>query len=221
MTVHEASRTARAARRTRAIAHLRRADPVIARLIDADPDLDPRAWLSQLPAMDAFGALIFQVIGQQLSLAATRSILDRVAALFDGRLPTPAQLFATDPVQLTRAGLSRRKVETLRDVARRFLDGRLSTELLRGLSDLEVEAQLTELRGIGPWTAHGFLIIALDREDVVLPGDVALRNAIRHAYDLDHLPGPDEVVAIAEAWRPYRTLATAYLFTSAFEDRVS
>jgi len=72
--------------------------------------------------------------------------------------------------------------------------------------------------GIGPWTAQGVLIIALDREDVVLPGDLALRKAVRTAYRLDHLPAPDEVLAIAERWRPFRSLATSYLFAAAYEE---
>jgi DNA-3-methyladenine glycosylase II len=200
--------------RAQALAHLRQADPVIARLMDAHPDFDPRAWLRTLPEMDAFGALIFQIAGQQLSVASTRSILGRIEDRFGGRLPTPAQLLAADPEDLRRAGMSRRKVETLRALAERFLDGRLNIDELRTLSDDEVEARLTEVPGVGPWTAHGVLIIALDRQDVVLPGDLALRNAIKRAYNLDHLPSPDEVLAIAGPWRPYRTLASTYLFAS-------
>jgi DNA-3-methyladenine glycosylase II len=200
--------------RTNALAHLRQADPVMARLIDADPDFDPRAWLRTLPEMDAFGALLFQIAGQQLSVASTRSILGRVEARFGGRLPSPAELLAADPEDLRRAGMSQRKVETLRALAERFIDGRLNIDELRQQSDEEIEARLTDVPGVGPWTVHGFLIIALDRQDVVLPGDLALRNAIKRAYALDHLPVPDEVLAIAEPWRPYRTLASTYLFAS-------
>jgi DNA-3-methyladenine glycosylase II len=87
------------------------------------------------------------------------------------------------------------------------------------MSDAEVEARLTAVPGVGPWTVHGFLIIALDRPDVVLPGDVALRRAIQRAYQLAERPSPDEVLAIAEPWRPYRTLASAYLFASSSAKR--
>jgi 3-methyladenine DNA glycosylase/8-oxoguanine DNA glycosylase len=80
-----------------------------------------------------------------------------------------------------------------------------------------VLAQLTAIPGIGPWTVQGALIVALQREDVVLPGDLALRKAIQAAYQLDHLPAQPEVLAIAEKWRPYRSLATSYLFSAAFE----
>ncbi len=77
-------------------------------------------------------------------------------------------------------------------------------------------ARLTEVSGVGRWTAEGFLAIALHRDDVVLPGDLALRKAIQRAYGLDHLPSQAEVVAIAEAWRPYRSLAVNYLFASVY-----
>ncbi|SOX55528.1 DNA-3-methyladenine glycosylase 2 family protein [Mycobacterium ahvazicum] len=196
--------------------HLRHADPVLANIIDKHPDFDPRAWLADLPPLDAFATLIFQIIGQQLSVAATRRILDRLQDRFNGHLPTPAELLAIDPDQLRRIGLSRRKIGTLRTVAAQFADGTLSASELRRLSDDEIETRLTAIPGIGPWTVHGFLIIAFARPDVVLPGDLALRKAIQRSYGLDHLPSQDEVVRLAEPWRPYRSLASAYLFQNAF-----
>src|SRR5215468_7015277 len=197
--------------------HLRNADPVVGRLIAERPGFDPRAWLAQLPPMDLYGALLFQVAGQQLSVAATRTILARIEALFGGRLPAPAELLEVDPGKLREAGLSWRKIATLRDLAERLTDGRLNPEVLSGLPDDELIAVLTTIPGIGPWTVQGALIIALGREDVVLPGDLAFRKAIRAAYQLDHLPDQQEVLAIAEKWRPYRSLATSYLFSAAFD----
>jgi DNA-3-methyladenine glycosylase II len=167
--------------------------------------------------MDLYGALLFQVTGQQLSVAATRRTLDRIQALFDGHLPAPAELLGVDPGRLREAGLSWRKVGTLRDLAERLSDGRLNPEALSSLPDDELMAALTAVPGIGPWTVQGALIIALGRDDVVLPGDLALRKAIQAAYQLDHLPTQQEVLAIAERWRPYRSLATSYLFAAAFE----
>jgi DNA-3-methyladenine glycosylase II len=207
----------RAAWLRQARSHLRHADPVLARLIDDRPDFDPRAWLAQLPPMDLYGALLFQVVGQQLSVAATRRILARIEALFGGHLPSPTELLAVDPGKLREAGLSWRKVSTLRDLAERLSDGRLDPEVLSGLPDDEIMAELTAIPGIGPWTVQGALLIALQREDVVLPGDLALRKAIQAAYQLGHLPTQQEVLAIAEKWRPYRSLATSYLFSAAFE----
>jgi DNA-3-methyladenine glycosylase II len=199
-----------------ALAALRKADPVIAALIDANPNFDPDAWLEQLPKMDGFGVLIFQVIGQQLSVAVTRTMLGRLMDRFGGQLPSPEQLLAADPEEIRASGLSRRKVETLRELARRFMDGRLDMKELEQLSDEEVVARLTEVPGVGRWTAEGFLAIALHREDVVLPGDLALRKAIQRAYGLDHLPTQAEVLSIAKAWRPHRSLAVNYLFASVY-----
>jgi DNA-3-methyladenine glycosylase II len=167
--------------------------------------------------MDLYGALLFQVTGQQLSVAATRRTIDRIEALFDGQLPAPAELLRVDPGKLREAGLSWRKISTLRDLAERLSDGRLDADELSTRPDDELLAELTAIPGIGPWTVQGALIIALQREDVVLPGDLALRKAVRVAYQLDHLPAPEEVLAIAENWRPYRSLATSYLFSAAFE----
>jgi DNA-3-methyladenine glycosylase II len=197
--------------------HLRNADPVLARLIDDRPAFDPRAWMAELPPMDLYGALLFQVTGQQLSVAATRRTLARIEALFDGHLPAPTEVLAVDPGKLRAAGLSWRKITTLRDLAERLSDGRLNPDVLSTLPDDELMAELTAIPGIGPWTVQGALIIALGREDVVLPGDLALRKAVQAAYQLGHLPTQQEVLAIAEKWRPYRSLATSYLFSAAFE----
>jgi DNA-3-methyladenine glycosylase II len=201
----------------RARSHLRMADPALARLVDERPDFDPRAWMAQLPPMDLYGALLFQVTGQQLSVPSTRRILARIEALFGGRLPAPAELLGVNPEQLRAAGLSWRKITTMRDLAERLADGRLDLTVLSGLSDDQLMAELTVIPGIGPWTVQGALILALQREDVVLPGDLALRKAVQATYRLDHLPAPAEVLAIAERWRPYRSLATSYLFSAAFE----
>ena len=204
----------RAATLRQARAYLHDSDPVLARLIDERPGFDPQAWMTRLPAMDLFGALLFQVAGQQLSAAATRRILGRIEGLFGGRLPAPAELLSLDPGQLREAGLSWRKVSTLRDLATRLTDGRLNADELSSLPDDELMAELTVIPGIGPWTVQGALLVALKREDVVLPGDLALRKAVQAAYGLDHRPSQDEVLAIAEKWRPYRSLATSYLFSA-------
>jgi DNA-3-methyladenine glycosylase II len=200
---------------------LRQADPVLARIIDAHPDFRPRAWTQDLPALDAFSTLIFQVLGQQLSVRATRTILGRLEQAFGGRLPTPAELLAADPAILRSSGMSTRKAATLREIAQRFIDGRLSDEALSAMSDEDVIATLVDIPGIGPWTARGFLLVALDRPDVFLTGDVALRRAIERAYAFDHLPTEDELLELAERWRPYRSLAVSYLFASEYDEPAS
>ena len=198
--------------------YLRRADPVLGRLIDAHPDFRPRAWMASLPPLDAFGTLVFQVIGQQLSVRATRAILSRLEERFGGRLPSPAEVLEADPQVLRASGMSTRKAATLRALAERFADGRLSDEALTRMTDDEIEAELEEVPGIGPWTAHGFLIVALDRPDVLLGGDLALRRAVERLYGFDHLPTEEEMVQVADRWRPYRSLAVSYLFASEYEE---
>jgi DNA-3-methyladenine glycosylase II len=196
---------------------LRKADPVLARLIDARPDFRPRAWMDELPPLDAFGTLIFQVAGQQLSVSATRTILSRIEQHFGGHLPSPAELLAADPQVLRDSGMSVRKGATLRALAGRFVDGRLSDEALARMTDSEVETALTQVPGIGPWTARGFLLVGLDRPDVFLSGDLALRRAVRRAYGFDHSPTDEEMAELSEHWRPYRSLAVSYLFASEYD----
>jgi DNA-3-methyladenine glycosylase II len=199
---------------------LRNADPVLARLIDARPDFRPRAWLDELPPLDAFATLVFQVAGQQLSVRATRTILSRLQDRFGGHLPSPAEVLAADPEVLRASGLSYRKGATLRRLAERFVDGRLSDEAFSQMTDDEVEAALTQVPGIGPWTAHGFLLVALDRPDVFLAGDLALRRAMHRAYGFDHVPSEEKMAEVADRWRPYRSLAVSYLFASEYEEGI-
>jgi DNA-3-methyladenine glycosylase II len=197
-------------------AHLREADPVLGKVIDEHPDFNPHQWLEQLPKMDAFGALVFQVVGQQLSVNSVRAILGRLEELYGGRLPEPQELLDTDPEAIRGAGLSRRKVETLRTLAERFLADGLGEESFLSGSDEEIEAKLTAIPGIGPWTVRGFLIIGLDRPDVFPSGDLALRRAVMRLYGLDRMPSEEELLEMAERWRPFRSLAAGYLFRSEF-----
>jgi DNA-3-methyladenine glycosylase II len=196
---------------------LRNADPVLARLIDARPDFRPRAWADELPPFDAFGTLVFQVAGQQLSVASTRAIISHLQERFGGHMPSAAELLAADPQVLRDSGFSTRKGQTLRALAERFVDGSLSDEALSRMSDEEVEAALTEVPGIGPWSARGFLLVALDRPDVFLTGDIALRRAIQRVYEFDHVPTVDELGELSDRWRPYRSLAVSYLFASEYD----
>jgi len=196
---------------------LRKADPVLARLIDERPGFRPRAWMEELPPLDGFGTLVFQIAGQQLSVSSTRAIIRHLEDHFDGHMPSAAEVLAADPQVLRQSGFSARKSETIRALAERFADGRLSDEALAAMTDDEVEATLTELPGIGPWTARGFLLVALERPDVFLSGDLALRRAIQRAYGFDHLPNEDEVAQVSDRWRPYRSLAVSYLFASEYD----
>ncbi|HEV2076131.1 MAG TPA: hypothetical protein VGR10_07810, partial [Thermoleophilaceae bacterium] len=136
------------------------------------------------------------------------------AGLFGGSAPAPAELLAAAPERLRAVALSGRKVEYLRDLAAPVHDGRLELSRLRELPDEDVTAALTEIKGLGPWTADMFLIFHLARPDVLAVGDLGIRSAVRRAYSLDELPGPDDLRRIAEPWRPHRTLACLYLWRS-------
>ena len=194
---------------------LREADPVLAGVIDEHPAFDPSAWMQRLPTLDLFGALVFQVIGQQISVAAATAIFARVVERFGGRAPDPDDLAALEPAALRELGLSRQKANTAFDLAQRFRDGRLSEAELRSLPDEEAIRQLTAVKGVGPWTAKGALLIALRRPDLVRADDVALRHAIQARYGLHHLPDPSEVAALARRWSPYGSLASSLLLATA------
>jgi DNA-3-methyladenine glycosylase II len=121
------------------------------------------------------------------------------------------------PQLLRDSGFSARKGQTLRAAAERFVHGRLSEEAFSKMTDEEVEAALTEVPGTGPWTARGFLLVALDRPDVYLSGDLALRKTIEREYGFDHLPTDEELDELSDRWRPYRSLAVSYLFASEYD----
>ena len=202
-------------------AHLHTVDPVLAALIDKRPDYDPDAWLRELPDMDLFGCLVFQIVGQQLSVKATRAILGRLTDRFGGRLPGPAEVVAElDAQRLRDIGFSWKKATTVIDLAERFADGRLSEARLSALSDDGIIEELTQINGIGPWTVHGALLIALRRADVVPVGDIMLRNTMRSCYDLDTVPTQEQAAEIAAAWHPYGSLGANLLFAAAELDSV-
>jgi DNA-3-methyladenine glycosylase II len=192
---------------------LRAADPHMAALVKAQPRLDPDGLLRDLPG-GLWGALVLQVIGQQLSMAAAGAILSRLEALHGGRLPTPAELLATDTPTLRRIGLSGAKTVYLHDLAARLTDGRLDLEELRTLDDDAARDELTQVKGVGRFTADGVLMLALHRQDVWPAADLALRRAVERIWGLDSPASVADVDAIGERFRPWRTLAAAYLYWS-------
>jgi DNA-3-methyladenine glycosylase II len=173
---------------------------------------DPRRGLS--PG-DHYGALVRSIVGQQLSTSAARAIYTRLTDRYGGRTPTPVEVLEDDAEELrAAAGLSRAKVGFLRSLAEHVIDGSLELERLDGLPDDEVIAELVAVKGLGVWTSHMFLMFHLERPDVLPVGDLGIRRAMMLRYGLDELPAPAEMEAIAEAWRPHRTLACLYLWRS-------
>ena len=192
---------------------LRAADPRMAALVDADPGLDPDAFFDHWPA-DLWSALVFQVIGQEISLVAAAAIRGRLEALHGGRLPTPAELLATDEEALRGIGLSRAKAMYLHDLAACLVDGRLDLDRLRALDNDAARKELTKAKGVGRFTADGVLMLTLRRQDIWPAGDLALRRAVARVWGLDGPLSVAQVDAFGERFRPWRTLAAVYLLTT-------
>jgi DNA-3-methyladenine glycosylase II len=193
----------------RATAHLRAADPVLARAIDAAGP----CRLGRAP--DLFAALVDAIISQQLSIKAAATILDRLKALYaPAPFPAPADLLATPDERLRAAGCSRAKVVSLKDLCARLAGGTLDLEPLRRLPDDEVVRALVAVKGIGRWTAEMVLIFALGRPDVWPVDDLGLVSAVQGLYALPARPARPALLALGERWRPYRTVASWYLWQS-------
>jgi DNA-3-methyladenine glycosylase II len=195
------------------VAELAASDPVMARLTREHGALVKRDLKTERPS-DAYGALLRSIVGQQLSTKAARTIYGRMLELFGGHAPTPKQLLGADPDAIRAAGLSRPKINYLRDLADHVERGELELDRLGDLSDEEVIEQLTAVKGIGEWSAHMFLMFHLGRPDVLPVGDQGIRNAIRTQYRLRKIPDAKRMERIARPWRPYRTLACLYLWSS-------
>lgn len=193
------------------------ADPTMAALIDRIGKIDLATRLrrrqEERPA-DAYGALLRAIVGQQLSTKAARTIYGRVLDLFGGTTPSPGQLLEVSEAELRACGLSGRKTEYVRDLARHVLGGELELDRLEELGDEEVIAEIVAVRGLGQWTAEMFLLFHLQRPDVLSGGDLGIRKAIQVEYGLEKLPAPRRVLEIGERWRPYRSLASLYLWES-------
>ncbi len=194
---------------TQAARHLKKADPVLAQVIAriGPPQLhrEPDAWR----------ALSSSIIGQQVSVHAARAIRGRFAAVVPGHdFPAPAHIAQLSDEALRACGLSGNKTRAVRDLARHFAEGLIAPERCVAMDDEDVIAALLPVRGIGRWTAEMFLIFSLGRPDVLAVDDLGLRNAMRKLYALDELPTAGQMRAIGEVWRPWRSVASWYLWRS-------
>ena len=192
----------------KAILHLRNADPVLRDIID-------RVGPPQISYRDPeFATLVRAIVYQQLNGVAASTIFGRFLALVDGVGLTPEAVLKLPLRKLRAAGLSQQKITYIRDLAKKAATGAIRFDLLPAMSDDEVIAALTQVKGVGVWTAHMFLIFALRRPDVLAVGDYGIRAAVKSAYGLDELPKPAEMERIARPWRPYCSLACWYLWRS-------
>jgi len=190
-----------------AIQHLRANDPVLSAIIER-----VGAYGIQFRPPE-FETLVKSIVYQQLSGRVASVIFGRLSAAVKGVM-TPDTILRLRPSRMRTLGLSTQKTAYIRDLARHTRDGTVVFEELAALPDDEVILRLTRVKGIGVWTAHMFLMFALERTDVLPTGDLGIRNAIRKAYNLAALPTPDEMERMAQSWRPYCTVASWYLWRS-------
>jgi DNA-3-methyladenine glycosylase II len=188
---------------------LARRDPIIRDLMRAHGP----CGLQDAQHADPFVALVHAFISQQLSSKAAATIAGRFDALYPG-VPTPAQVDATTDAQLRAIGLSSQKIGYIRDLCRRIREETLPLQSLEGLPDEDVITALTEVKGIGRWTAEMFLMFRLHRPDVLPVGDLGIIKAVQKHYRLRKQPTPERLTRIGESWRPYRSIACWYLWAS-------
>lgn len=194
-----------------AVRALREADPTLAELMDRAGPFELHAdRLRHSP----FEALLRAIIYQQLSTRAAATIWGRVQALFSGRArPTPKRLLALDPDALRGAGMSRSKVASARDLAEKTIEGVVpSVAKLEAMEDDEILERLTGVRGIGRWTVEMLLIARLGRPDVFPVGDLGIRRGYQITYGLEEMPTPKVLEPLGDPWRPYRSVASWYLW---------
>jgi DNA-3-methyladenine glycosylase II len=193
------------------IKHLRR-DPVLRKIITAIPIADA-TWDRKRP--NHFRSLVVAIVNQQLSGKAAATILSRFVALFPGKkFPKPEDVLLMSSAKMRKAGLSRMKVSFLKDLGRQVMNGSVHFKKMRTMSDVEVIEHLVRVKGIGVWTAEMFLMFSLGRPDIFSYGDLGLRNALQKLYSLKKHPTAKQAEKISAAWRPYRTLASRYLWAS-------
>ena len=164
---------------------------------------------------NAFQSLVESIIYQQLAGSAANIIYTRFINHYNNVLPKPMQIISTSDIELkSKIGLSSNKVQYLKDLSTKVEQGKINLELLSTMSDEEIIAELTLVKGIGRWTAEMFLIFCLGRPDILPVTDLGIRKAVHKLYSLPELPKPAELLAISQPWRPHRTVASWYLWKS-------
>jgi len=187
-------------------AHIRKSDP------NLRPILEARGMIEFKPEGEPFESLVESILSQQLAGSAASAIIKKVRALFpDGELEA-RRIHRIDGRRLRSAGVSPQKLSYLKDLSARVVEGRLDLESLESMADEEIVEVLDEVKGIGPWTVHMFLIFTLGRPNVLPVDDYGIRMSVQRVYGLPELPKKAEIEKLAEKWRPYSTVASLYLW---------
>ncbi len=182
-------------------------DPELAAIIDSVGDYTLKRRNHH------FSVLVESIISQQIATSAAEAIFKRFKQLYP-KFPTASEILATRKSKLRVAGLSGMKIEYLKDLARHVEEGKLNMKTLSKMNDEDVIAHLTQVKGIGRWTAEMFLIFSLGRQDVFPVDDLGLRKGVQILFSLQDIPKPKEAEKLGERWKPYRTIATWYLWKS-------
>jgi DNA-3-methyladenine glycosylase II len=185
-----------------------------------DPLLRPviaRAGLATLqPHTNYYGSLVSSIVSQQLSVKVADVIEGRFLDLFDGAFPTPEQILSTDIEQLRAIGFSYAKARYVHDLAQHIVDGKITFDRIPTQTNEEIIAELTDVKGIGEWTVHMFLIFCVGRLDVLPVGDLGIKNGIRALYGFEDVPSPAQMTELATRnnWAPYESVAAWYIWHS-------
>ena len=194
----------------RAAEHLKANDPIL------KPVIERSGPCTLEPHHDYYRELVESIIGQQLSVKATQAIRLRFVGLFGGNFPAPAQILGKTPEELRGTGLSWAKARYVQDLAQHVVDGKVKFNHFDTLSNDEIIKELTDIKGVGEWTAHMFLMFLMGRLDVLPTGDLGIRNSIRKLYNFELLPTPEDIREIAKKyhWHPYESVASWYIWVS-------
>lgn len=194
----------------RAADYLTAADPAFAPLIKRYGPCPRR------PHREYYEQLVRSIIVQQLSIKVADVIYKRFCGLFGGTFPAPTAILQKSVEDFRAVGISRAKASYILDLTQHVVDGKIRFDHLDKLSNDEVVAELTDVKGIGEWTAHMFLMFCMGRVDILAPGDLGIRNAVRKLYGLKAMPAPEDITRLArrKRWHPYETIACWYLWQS-------
>jgi DNA-3-methyladenine glycosylase II len=186
--------------------HIKKKDPKLGRV------LEEHGVIKFTPQGEMFEALVESILSQQLASASADSIIRKVRALYpEGKLEA-VSMSKTPSRKLRSSGVSPQKQTYLKDLSTRVAKGKIDLESLRGKDDEEILTILDEVRGIGPWTVQMLLIFTLGRTDVMPVDDLVLRKRIQSLYSLEEMPKKAEIERLSESWKPYRTVASLYLW---------
>lgn len=190
--------------------HLTQYDAVLAPIID-------RVGLCTIrPHKNYYRELVESILGQQLSVKAAAAIERRFIELFDGRFPTPEQILSVNIEELRAIGFSRPKAGYIQDLAAKVLAGEVKFSHMDELPNSEIISELVNVKGVGEWTAHMFLMFCMGRMDVLPVGDLGIRNGVRELYNFPDVPTPEQIREVAQSnnWHPYESIASWYIWKS-------